>query len=59
MSTDQRQSTACNRRVATREELTRFYAAIGIPAVVSAVQARKMTARHAVKSTLSIGTCNA
>jgi hypothetical protein len=31
-------------RLATRQELTRFYQAIGIPAVVSATQATKMTA---------------
>jgi hypothetical protein len=31
-------------RLATRQELTRFYQAIGIPAVISATQATKMTA---------------
>jgi hypothetical protein len=42
MSTAARQSTATSHRLASREELTRFYRAIGIPAVASAVLATKM-----------------
>ncbi len=43
MSPETRQPSRSSRRLATREELTRFYNAIGIPAVVSATQASKMT----------------
>jgi hypothetical protein len=42
MSTQHSQPASRNHRVANREELTRFYAAIGIPAVISAIQASKM-----------------
>jgi hypothetical protein len=43
MSTQQSQpANNRSRRIATRDELTRFYAAIGIPAVISAMQANKM-----------------
>jgi hypothetical protein len=59
MSAHLSQPATSNRRVANREELTRFYAAIGIPAVVSALQASKMTARSPAKSPLSIGVSNA
>jgi hypothetical protein len=44
MSTDRHAPAASRHRTPTRHELTRFYRAIGIPAVVSAAQAAKMTA---------------
>ncbi len=59
MSAPLSQPATSSRRVANREELTRFYAAIGIPAVVSAIQASKMTTRSPAKSPLSIGPTNA
>ena len=43
MSIDSRTTRAARSRVPSRQELTQFYRAIGIPAVASAVQAAKMT----------------
>ncbi len=43
MSTEPRTTRAARSRVPTRQELTHFYRAIGIPAVASALQAAKMT----------------
>lgn len=43
MSTEPRTTRAARSRVPTRNELTQFYRAIGIPAVASALQAAKMT----------------
>jgi hypothetical protein len=37
-------TTAADSRIPSRQELTRFYRAIGISAVASAAQAAKMTA---------------
>jgi hypothetical protein len=44
MSTETRNARPAARRSPTRQELTQFYRAIGIPAVASAMQAAKMTA---------------
>jgi hypothetical protein len=44
MPTEPRETRAEQSRIASRQELTHFYRAIGIPAVVSATQAAKMTA---------------
>ncbi len=44
MPTEQQSSIAERGRIASRQELTRFYRAIGISAVASATQAAKMTA---------------
>jgi hypothetical protein len=46
MSTDHSAPAASNHRSPSRHELTRFYRAIGIPAVASAVQAARMTPRQ-------------
>jgi hypothetical protein len=43
MSTDHSAPAASANRSPSRHELTRFYRAIGIPAVASAVQAARMT----------------
>jgi hypothetical protein len=43
MPTEPRDSRAARARLASRQELTHFYRAIGIPAVASAAQAAKMT----------------
>jgi hypothetical protein len=42
MSTDRLAPAASPHRIPSRNELTRFYRAIGIPAVASAAQAAKM-----------------
>jgi hypothetical protein len=42
MPTDRSSYHSATERLASREELTRFYRAIGIPAVASAAQAAKM-----------------
>jgi hypothetical protein len=44
MPTEPRNSSAAQDRIISRNELTQFYRAIGIPAVLSASQAAKMTA---------------
>ncbi len=44
MPTEPRETRTAKSRIATRQELTHFYRAIGIPAVASAAQAAKMTA---------------
>ncbi|MGL5114136.1 MAG: hypothetical protein ACRC7G_12365 [Beijerinckiaceae bacterium] len=49
MPTDRSSYQTATERLASREELTRFYRAIGIPAVASAAQAAKM-AGQALKS---------
>jgi hypothetical protein len=43
MSTDRLSPAVSPHRIPTRYELTRFYRAIGIPAVASAAQAAKMS----------------
>ncbi len=47
MPIEPRETRTSKNRIATRQELTHFYRAIGIPAVVSATQAAKMTAPSA------------
>jgi hypothetical protein len=47
MSTSSPKPTASRSRIPTREELVRFYRAIGISAVAAAAQAAKMTAPSA------------
>jgi hypothetical protein len=44
MPTEPRDPRAARARLASRQELTLFYRAIGIPAVASAAQAARMTA---------------
>jgi hypothetical protein len=44
MPTEHLNASIARGRIASREELTRFYRAIGISAVASATQAAKMTA---------------
>jgi hypothetical protein len=44
MPTEHQTTSSARGRIASREELTRFYRAIGISAVASATQAAKMTA---------------
>ena len=43
MNTQTRDSSSAKSRIASRQELTAFYRAIGISAVASAAQAAKMT----------------
>ena len=50
MPTEPRETRAEQSRIASRQELTHFYRAIGIPAVVSATQAAKMTAPPACRT---------
>jgi hypothetical protein len=47
MPTDHSAPAAATNRSHSRHELTRFYRAIGIPAVASAVQAARMTPQKA------------
>lgn len=51
MPTDSRKTASHTNRMPTRQELTRFYRAIGISAVASAAQAAKMTAPAAARET--------